>query len=647
MMKIISIKDNIFLERLKPRFLKYKKEIIDIADNMGFDNTALFILSFLFLIFYTLFLIFYDVIHNSGNVDTSNITPWMTSWTLENDGFELYVMTVAMPTYLLLCYISIRFINLKVKWLSSRKYLIAYLLIMLIILCFNTIYKTSSFYVLFGLFTILIVILCSYFSFYYLNIRPNKTTRSTIKAMIFLLLFLVCLLTSANPIIFDYSFFIGPANKILQGEKLGSFYIQYNLIGTYLFALMQKLDIKIHEMHLILICILVFWIYLYCKVAKLLFNNQIIIYLFILTLILVRYLSVTGGPVAHPQVGPLRLDLWVPLLIVFVYFGLNSIVSSVSFSIGYLADDIFGLMYLCLYLFILIIDKIINKKNDLFKFRDFTLFLFPLLAFILHYFIFNSFGSIAGKLYSDYHIGFLPISISSSFWILAWILPVCLYMLLQKEKNILLIVFIFGISCIQLTYFFGRSHDHNLINISGIFILILFLTIDKLFSSQPDKKIFLAFVVVLISGIAINFNSNLRHKASFVISNIKSPSIIDPRPIENIIEHQKKYLKSLNYSKINIISDVDPYINYRLGFNQIGYFSPFYANIRIDSLIDSLESITKNKYHIILYSYHGGDNLKNQLSSLNDNNFLLKKGIRIDFTNLEYGLSELKINSKK
>jgi hypothetical protein len=567
------------------------------------NNTILLMLFLLFLIFYLLFVVFGDFIHRPNvNLNFTDITPWLQGFARENDGFELYVMTLSFPIFLFISYLITIYSNYNFTSLKSRWISIIYFSLLSGTIIINLVLKealTVNMLIVFAS-----VFLIELITVYFTKFIFPYYARLIFYFMLLLLFTTLGLLINNHPSLFDYSFYLGPALKLLNGEKLGTFYIQYNLLGTFLFALMQKCHLLIDEMWFFLIIIFSFWILLYLKIARLLFNNREIIGLFTIALLIVRFISIWGGPVTNPQVSSIRLDLWVPLVILVLYFGFQSIITASAFSIIYLLDDVFGFMYLGLYIMILFyyfFRRFHFSWRIEFRIKHILLIGFPLISIGIHFFIFKSIGSTAGKIYSNFHFGFLPISRYSSFWLLAWISPICIYFLSKDKKNRIFYLFIFGLACIQLTYFFGRSHEHNLRNISGIFVFIIFSTIDLIYSLSLRKKGILWVIIIFIGFISLNFNSTIVENYNLAINRTKQGKLLGPNQIEQSIDLQGEYLKSIGANKIFVISPFDSYINYRLGFSQNGYYSPFYANFSTSQTIFLLKQSLDQGLRLILF----------------------------------------------
>jgi len=583
---------------------KRKKNISKDFQYFAWNNTKAFALVLLSLLFYFTYLLASDFIHNTGlpTVDISNLQPYGLGCLSETDGIELPVMTLAMPIFLFCAYlISIsKYFNIKPlqkSWITCFYFLIPLSLFAL------HLRRTEP---LCGMSFVWFIIASSFsYVLYYLStIKMSKWALWLVQISFFIAIIVYGFFINRDESIFDSSFLIGPANKIIQGNWLGTFYMQYDLLSTMVFVFMLKAQLLLHEIRFVLIIIFAVWVLLYKKLAFMVFQNKIVVIYFLVALLLIRGLAIMGGPIAVPQVSPIRLDLWVPLLIVLLTFGFESLVTAVIFAFAYLLNDVFGFFYLGLYLFslsILAIDSYRLSKYTSLPLKLVKYILPALIALIIHYAIFGSIMSSAGKFVAKLNYSFLPIAVNSSFWLLVWMLPVCLYILVQNKKDKALSLFLYGLVCIQLIYFFGRSHDNNLRNISGILLFILFFAIDKLYTFTNNKKRAVIYISILIGAMVLNYNQKVRD-LSHSISDQIAQGLFRPYYLDKQITKDGEFLKSLHTNKILFISDYDSYLYYRLGYSQIGFYN-YPVNLQIDSTVSFLYKKVKQGYRLITYPY--------------------------------------------
>ena len=624
--------------------LKLRQKIV-MSDNLfdiknNFNNQNVFIIFILFILFYFLFFIFKDLIHNTGRiVDLNNI---MLRWQDEikfSDGVEMPVMTVAFPIYLLLVYFFSVYFKFKIKVLSNlySQYLI---IITTFLLLSNVLFKTqqdnliSEYSFLIFFISSFAILYCVYFIS---SINISRLYVNAIFSMLLLLCFFLILLTNNKPFLPDYSYLMGPANKIISGDKLNTFYIQYNLLLTYLLVLMQKIKLNIIQIHIFFAFVSILWMYIYYLIANKIFNNKSNIILFVISIFIIRFF-IGIDPISSPQATPLRLDLWALMILIILRFGIGSIYTILAFATYYIADDMFGFLYLMLFVCLYLLDLYQNKKFNF----SIILKLIPIfIVLIFHYFIFNTLVSSAGKEYIGLNIGFLPISIHSLFWFILFLITFCFFYLIRKYNNIYIVLFIFGAVCIQLIYFFGRSHENNLYNISGIFILITFLTVDNI-NFLNKKKIASLSCFVLAGIIAIN-NARALDKVNLAKFKLNNNILVDDGNLDNEIDLIKHELTDFDKEKLIVFSNFDGYINYRIGIKQIGYFSTFDGHIFQDEAILFLKNnLEKNNRVVILFR----PNFQFEIDVLNKNPIMNKLNKKFIVVHDSPRINELKLIDK-
>ena len=420
-------------------------------------------------------------IHIYGNkMDINDLTPWMAKW-VKKDGYEIQFMTLLTFIYFIFIYCIYKYLD-PVYIKNNTKYIIYSFSVFIFssfaiyLITHNNLNK----YLFFVIFPFLYKILFTFF---------NKKIILIVSILLSTLLFFY-----SFPSLSDYSYFIGPANKLLHSYGLNTFYFQYNLLTILTFYIMMLFKLSIIQMHFIMLLIFIFWIFvLYRYLAGIFFKNKNYINLFLFSLLIFRALIIDGGPIALPQSSTLRLDLWVLCLICIYKFNFANIVSSLLFCLIYLLDDSFGFLYLILY--ILTSFLYLKFSKNIFNLKT-LFFIIPIIfTFIFHFSFFNSIVSNSASIYTSYKFGFENISNSSIYWVIMPIMMLCLYLLFLNKISIFYIIFIFGTLLIQLIYFYGRSVDNNLYSISGIFIFIIFYTIS-LYSTM--NKYLLNFSILFL-----------------------------------------------------------------------------------------------------------------------------------------------------
>jgi hypothetical protein len=282
----------------------------------------------------------------------------------------------------------------------------------------------------------------------------------------------------------DYSYYIGPALKHWQGSPLGSFYMQYDLFGTLLFEGMMRLGFEMHQMQLVMALILAAWYGLYWLLILRLFRNRSVGLMLFVALVIVRFLNIQDHPAFVPQVLPQRMDMWVLLVLLAFHWGLDSLKTSFAFAVSYAFDSTFGFLAAGVYA-VAVLVALLGRPETAGKratFLRLATLATPIAAVAGRTAAGLRFDRLAGGVVlSRRELGFLPIASTSFFWpvalLVGWATATFVIHRDQPSSRWGLLICLFAVA--QLTYFFGRSHDNNLLNVSSVWVFAIFLAIDQ------------------------------------------------------------------------------------------------------------------------------------------------------------------------
>lgn len=607
------------------------------------------VISLVFCVYYFSFFLFYRFFRFPPDINKSLLNSWVWQ-VIGSKGIEIYILFFGTLSFLIASYFAIIYSKL-IPFISNK--IVQIILISVLILKVITTYPkkiigvTPSIPV--NIFLISIVLAIIYLGFKYNRrfLKLGKNIKSSY-LIIFWLLFAVITILSIQKVSYtDYNFFIGPGLKLSYGERLGSFYMQYGLSETYLFKFMIELGLKLHHMQLILALILTFFFILYQKVSLNLIKDRVLLFLFMFTLILLRFLALEFPAISSPQANPMRLDLWLPLFFMVYKFGFYSILTSAAFSLGYIADDFFGLMFLGVYIIAVTILSLKSwlDKNTVHWRKGFLIVLPIALALSIHFYFFGTITSQSAKLVNDLMYWQMVISPYSMFWPYICVLPLFLYLSLKGKDKFRrsLDIFLLGLALVELIYFYGRSHEHNLLTTSGILVLILYLTFDKLRVEFKLKNSLYLISSTLLVIITFSFSQYIILNFTTAFNHISRKKILESNQIDKDIEKNMDFFKNYQTDKIFIMSFADAYINYRYKLKQTGYYSPFVANLYKEDTINLLRSLA-GKGYILLYEEGDWFNVEEY------NDFLKNKGVKFQSSksktlgNLQF--NELKIIEK-
>lgn len=396
----------------------------------------------------------------------------------------------------------------------------------------------------------------------------------------------------------DYNYLVAPALKLLEGEPLTGFYMQYSVGLTTLTALLMACRLEVHQMAWTVTALSMTWIGLYWLLARQLFVDRFTRLAFLLSVLAIRVLALHFHFSHFPQVSPLRLDLWVPLLLVLNRFGVWSPWPSVTAAAIYLADDFFGLLYLVLYWCAAV--AVALSEGRWRTPRAALILSVPLVALSGHLAVFGGVWSPAGATYANVKLGFLPISARSMFWPLfaVALMLVPSQMRRASRADAILGWLTVALPAAQFVYFFGRSHEHNLLNVGGSSVLLLFLALQEMSRGHLAPRWPAALLFAVLAAAATPSGREHCRGAIAAFSDpdasFKQLSRFDAQADERFAGYR------LDRDRTLIWSNVDGLINYRLGIRSHGFFSPLWASYDLEATAVAVTAALENGIHVIM-----------------------------------------------
>lgn len=404
-----------------------------------------------------------------------------------------------------------------------------------------------------------------------------------------ILLIAVLTFISKLPIYFhDFSFFVGPITEIAKGKTIFSqVFSSYSFIGVLLLGYLTRFslfDIVYFPLLIWLLYVIQYFIcfYLILKIS----DSVVIAVITLFSLLTINYYSLMHFPTLVIQIGPIR---WLPLIlsIYFLYHFKNiqskkyifilAFLSFFTIDSGLFLIISYGLTMVILFLFgQLKIQKIIKSLSWL------------LLSLILIYVIINITNVALGYRVIDFNWIFqgirsasinglltIPMEDQSYFWlvILIYFASLVQFISNQKKKLIdIILLFSTNLTAITAIYFVGRSHPHNLLNISILIIInfsILITTVIKNTKTEIFKSgLLILFLVAFIVFPAISRNNSIEGNITNQLNRMSLAKPFEPEMI-SIIHHQYDQEVALINSQLSqkeilLISPDDAYLFYLL-----------------------------------------------------------------------------------
>lgn len=412
---------------------------------------------------------------------------YFTHYVLERDGMESYSLYVFSLSIILFSF--------------------------LFCLAFQKIKKTSFF-------TSILFILIIIGSFYIFNISffpPSSSPTNKIPTLLFLvvgissLLFIIkkkewILAIVLVPISFfspqnwsigDYQYQLYPAMRLLNGIPWSDINFAYDFLLSAICLPWLVFDWDINTIPLLgQFSTYIFFIGLFLFSKRIFLNKHLAIF-FIFTVVIIRLYGNLDYVSTFFAGTPWRLDMWIIVLWLVFWKGPYhwSVAGFLAFLLLFHRN--FGVIYTVSYiayigtLFLYDIFStqkqyfIENIKQQIHKYLLLTYqnILILCISLVAVFVIFGSIMPKAALIMTKHGIGMIAISEISFYWYVPPMLSVLFIVLLRIKEKISDAYFKTGIFIIVLAighslYFFGRSHENNIINVSTILLLSFFVLID-------------------------------------------------------------------------------------------------------------------------------------------------------------------------
>jgi len=402
-----------------------------------------------------------------------------------------------------------------------------------------------------------------------------------------ILLFPVCMVASSAYSTIDYNFILFPALKILHGCPLNQTGFQYDHLLSLLAVVWMKLGFSFYTFSFVgQISVYAFFVGLYLFGCRFFKHKGYALYL-VTSAVLVRMYGNIADIIQCFQVTPLRLDWWFVVLLTVFYKGESHWLVGMVLGFLWVFHHAFGVIYTLTYgvfvLSLFAVDVMSKKASLKQTLRNYgVLYAKNLLLLglsVLLYRLFFAFGQHAASVYRQQGFNFIRI-LPQSFY---WYVPVMLSLVFilnwrsrrfLSERSFRSAYFLIFLAIGNSLYFFGRSHENNIINISSILLFCLFLLFDLLQSeweryspSRFSKWILPALAVVFIAGISCVYSGRGSERIRRQADNLRNIFSYDYGK-KTRFHHDVEIVKKLTRSSPNVtfVSVEDGYYYYEGGY---------------------------------------------------------------------------------
>jgi hypothetical protein len=239
-------------------------------------------------------------------------------------------------------------------------------------------------------------------------------------------------------------------------------------------------------------------------------------------------------------------------------------------------------------------------------------------AAIASHFLFRNseYGNFAGY-YQKICIGFIQIARNSFYWYVPALFSVAVILLFRLRRRVpssyltsgfLLIYCAIGNSI----YFFGRSHEHNILNIAIVLLFLFFFVLDLITRSLADGAATPSFLhrygvvgvaVALIVVIIVSYSENIATKGHIQFLNVKNAKItydtalVLPDGFHGYMARIREVTG--NSRKLFFVDKEDFAFYYYGGYAPVGYCNPFLTWVFTRDLTRYMQKLLDSGYYLV------------------------------------------------
>ena len=509
-------------------------------------------------------------------VAANEYLPWVRGSTNGDSGIQVYALYLFMFLNLVFAFV-LNAIYLNIKQLLLRRILIIFSFILSFIFL-----STIGFHVPMAAPAINLqeymfvgaVLLATIF----LALNDRAWWLST---LIFLSLFILCMITATDMDRTGYIHFFAPAWRFLHGFGFNS-YFQYDSLLPILTAGWIKF-FPIETITLLgrLSYFALLW-GAYVLARSFYKNKQLAIFL-LMGMVIIKIYGNIVPPDGIFQVTPLRLDWWILLLAAAYWKSTSHWIVGAGLAFLVLFHHSFGCIYVISYfMFILVLfvlGLMLRRKSLAVVFKEdffpyFKNLIIILMAFLIYEILLRPPLNVA-ILYQKIGMGFLRVAKQSFYWYMPCIFAAVFLLLCKNwltlprkffDASILLLCLAIGNSM----YFFGRSHENNIINIAAVLLMVFFLMLDLVHLEliRVASQRFSRWAILLMASIVILTISYQYADSAVKLGETQLFNLKNHRVVADSLSDFKRLdftsLKTLTHSspKLIFISQMDFFFYY-------------------------------------------------------------------------------------
>lgn len=424
---------------------------------------------------------------------------------------------------------------------------------------------------------------------------------------------------------YEYNFIFMPALKLLQGYRLNEIFFQYDLLLSAVAALWLKLGLQFTHMYIFAEACLYITLSGLLLFSLKFFMNKTLPFLMLVATVLMSIYIIRADPTYGPQNSALRMQLWFPLMAIAYFLGPYSPAVGILTGFFVVVSNTFGVIYTAAYMefiaLLFIFDLLAGAgaanavKNRLKP----ALMNAAIIAvsWLVYPALFGAGGNPAASAITSLSITFMKISRVSFFWHFFPVFAGAAAVLLIKRNAIGEKYFCSGFYLLTLAagnslYFFGRSHENNILVISASLMFVLFMLLDLISFGPPAEKssvrsrlsnaaaVYLIPVLLIVS-LALSNPNEINDKLQVQLSRLRSgqyKKVSAPKNIPAMVETIKQITS--NSPRVYIASLTNEFLLYYLGgYRAVSYYTPSSAWYDKAGYVNFLKGLFDSGYYLV------------------------------------------------
>jgi len=471
---------------------------------------------------------------------------------------------------------------------------------------------------------------------------------------------LCCFVPFGDISYYDYSYIMAPALKVLQTGKISGAFFQYDILPSIPAMYILKTGGGPYDYRTVgQISMFVFFVATFV-VARRFFTHKSLAFVLLAVMLIMRLFMNLNEVTNAPQVTSIRLDWWLLLFAAAYFWGLKDFKLGICLAFLVVLLNSFGVIYFACYLllvgFLLLLQFYNNYMEDgtLPNQQVFTDWVktyatnigLGLGGLVLHWLITGNIVNESISIYKDFQLGMLPVLQDSLYWYFAGIFVFCFALLLVFKNRFqenywnasLLLLFLFIGNSI---YFFGRSHENNIVNISGTLLFVVVLCSDillqlfteegqplsfkkKLAGLAPFAFIFLVLMLADANMFAANTTAYKKYLKEKTEYNQSFPSDLDLKVIGDVTNHSKKVY-------FMIYGGSDFFLYYKGGYEVPTKFVPIDTWMLKSEKIDYANKLLEQGYYVV--AVNGDDIFKKDFLPYLKYKNVLSENVYVSYSN--------------